>query len=107
MSLTLGIRWNLANNVKIYHAIIVLPHHIDLRRMGSCNHRTSIPHRSETNGIAEKAVRRIKEGTSAAPLQSGLDEKWADSMEYYCYLQNAQDLLANGKHLMRDDLGII
>ena len=26
-------------------------------------HRTSTPHRSETNGIAERAVRRVKEGT--------------------------------------------
>ena len=31
----------------------------------SCNHRTSTPHRSETNGIAERAVRRVKAGTSA------------------------------------------
>ena len=31
----------------------------------SWNHRTSAPHRSETNGITEKAVRREKEGTSA------------------------------------------
>ena len=46
------------------------------------NHRTSTPHRSETNGIAERAVRRVKEGTSAVLLQSGLDEKWwSDSME--------------------------
>ena len=40
----------------------------------SWNLRTSTPHRSETNGIAERAVRRIKEGTSAVLLQSGLDE---------------------------------
>ena len=47
----------------------------------SGNHRTSTPHRSETNGIAERAVRRIKEGTSAVLLQSGLDEKrLAESM---------------------------
>ena len=46
----------------------------------SWNHRTSTPHRSDTNGIAERAVRRPKEGTSAVLLQSGLDEKWwADS----------------------------
>ena len=50
------------------------------------------------NGIAERAVRRIIEGTSAVLLQSGLDEKWwADSMECYCYLRNIQDLLADGK----------
>ena len=41
----------------------------------SWNHCTSTPHRSETNGIAERAVRRVKEGTSAVLLQSGLNEK--------------------------------
>ena len=30
----------------------------------SWNQSTSTPHRSETNGIAERAVRRVKEGTS-------------------------------------------
>ena len=64
----------------------------------SWNHCTSTPHRSETNGIAERAVRRMKEGTSTLLLQSGLDEKWwADSMECFCYLQNVQDLLSDGK----------
>ena len=64
----------------------------------SGTHQTSTPHRSETNGIAERAVRRVKEGTSAVLLQSGLDEKWwADSMECYTYLRNIQDLLSDGK----------
>ena len=64
----------------------------------SWNRSTSTPHRSEANGIPESAVRRIKEGTSAVLLQSGLDEKWwADSMECYCYLRNIQDLLSDGK----------
>ena len=40
----------------------------------SWNHCTSTPQRSETNGIAEGAVRRVKEGTSAVLLQSGLNE---------------------------------
>ena len=71
----------------------------------SWNHCTSTPHRSETNGIAERAVRRVKEGTSAILLQSGLDEKWwADSMECYCYLRNVQDIVAEGKLLMKDSL---
>ena len=64
----------------------------------SWNHCTSTPHRSETNGIAERAVRRVKEGTSAVFLQSGLDEKWwADSMECFTYLRNVTDLLSDGK----------
>ena len=64
----------------------------------SWNHCTSTPHRSETYGIAERAVRRVKEGTSAVLLQSGLDEKWwADSMECYCFLRNIQGLLSDGK----------
>ena len=59
----------------------------------SWNHCTSTPYRSETNGIAEGAVRRAKEGASAVLLQSGLDEKWwADSMECYTYLRNEHAL---------------
>ena len=62
------------------------------------NHCTSTPHRSETNGIAERAARRVKEGTSAVLLQSGLDENWwADSLECFSYLRNIQDLLSDGK----------
>ena len=62
------------------------------------NHCTSTPHRLETHGIAERAVRRVKEGTSAVLLQSGLDEKWwADSMECQTCLRNIQDLLSGGK----------
>ena len=64
----------------------------------SWNHCTSTPHRSETNGIVERAVHRVKEGTSAVLLQSGLgDEWWADSMECYFYLRNIQDLLSDVK----------
>ena len=64
----------------------------------SWNHCTPTPQRSETNGIAERAVRRVKEGTSAVLLQSGLDEKWwADSLECHTYLRNIQDLLSDGK----------
>ena len=72
----------------------------------SWNHCTSTPHRSETNAIAERAVRRVKEGTSGVLLQSGLDENWwADSIACYTYLRNIQDLLSDGKTHMRDALG--
>ena len=64
----------------------------------SWNHCTSTPHRSETNGIAERGVRRVKEGTSAVLLQLGLNESWwADSMECYTYLRNVTDLSSDGK----------
>ena len=62
------------------------------------NSLESTPHRSETTGIAERAVRRVKEGTSAVLLQSGLNEsRWADSMECYTYLRNVTDLFSDGK----------
>ena len=49
-------------------------------------------------GLQKRAVRGVKEGTSAVLLQSGLGNHWwADSMECYCYLRNIQDLLSDGK----------
>ena len=63
----------------------------------------STPHRSETNGIAERAVSRVKEGTSAVLLQSGLNESWwAGSMECYIFLRNYQDLLSDKKDSVRN-----
>ena len=65
-SFTLTIRWNWANLLKIYHGIIVLPQLIDLRRTALLN----------------KQCAGVKEVTSAAIMQWGLDEQWwADSME--------------------------
>ena len=56
-------------------------HHTDQKHMGP-----------------ERVVRRVKEGTSAVLLQSGLgNEWWTDSMECYCYLRKIQDLLSDGK----------
>ena len=43
-------------------------------------------------------MRRVKEGTSAVLLQSGLNESWsADSLECYTYLRNVADLSSDGK----------
>ena len=64
----------------------------------SWNHCTSTLHISEINGIAERAVRSVKEGTSAVLLQSGLNENWwAGSVECYTNLRNVTDLLSEGK----------
>ena len=57
----------------------------------SWNRCTSTPHRSETHGIAERAVPRIKGGRFAVLLQSRLDGKWwADSTERCCHLPSVQ-----------------
>ena len=43
-------------------------------------------------------MRRVKEGTSAVLLQSGLNESWwAESMECYTYLRNVTHFLSDGK----------
>ena len=72
----------------------------------SWNHCTSTPHRSETNGIAERAVRRVKKGTSAVLLQSGLNESWwADSMECTPIFGTSQVYCKMGRRPMKDVLG--
>ena len=72
----------------------------------SWNHCTSTPHRSETNGIAERAVRRVKEGTSAVLLQSGLNEScgqilWNVTPIY----ETSQIYCLMGRRPMKDVLG--
>ena len=84
-SFTLTIRWNLANPVKTSHRIIAF---------------LSALHRPETNGKAERAVRRIqRRDVCCIVAKQGLGKNWwAYSMECYCYLRKVQDLLlADGK----------
>ena len=72
----------------------------------SWNHCTSTPHRSETNGIAERAVRRVKEGTYAVLLQSGLNESWwADSVECEPICETSQIYYLMGRRPMNVVLG--
>ena len=55
-------------------------------------HNTAQPFRPETNGIAEQAVRRIKEGTASLLVQSGLNHKWWPmAMRCFCAFMNAID----------------
>ena len=51
------------------------------------------PYRSETRGIVERAVRGVKEGTSAFMAECDL----AEAMGYCGYLRNIQDEVADGK----------
>ena len=55
----------------------------------SCwNQDKSTPCRSDTSGIAENAVRKVKEGTSALLVQPGLSEQWSgEAMECFCYVR--------------------
>ena len=52
--------------------------------MEAC-HDTSTPYASQTNGVAERAVRKVKEGTACLLDQSGLSEEWwAEAMDCFC-----------------------
>ena len=62
------------------------------------NYDTRTPRSSETNGVTERAVRRVQEGTAIACVQSGLPEEWWNcAMECHCYLRNVHDKMADGK----------
>ena len=68
----------------------------------SWNHCASTPHRSGTNGIAERAVRRVKEGTSAVLLQSGGGQiQW--NVTLIC--ETSQIYYLMGRRPMKDVLG--
>ena len=60
------------------------------------SHDPSTAHGPQTNGVAERVVRRVKEGTSVCIAQSGFYECWwGYAMECYCFLRNIVDTLAN------------
>ena len=55
-------------------------------------HDTSTPHRSQTNGVIERAIRVLKEGSSCVLVQSGLSEQWwPEALRGFCFLRNVSD----------------
>jgi len=53
---------------------------------------TSRPHRSETNGMAERQVRNVVEGTKSTLVQSGFHEDWWSYAVYaFCFLHCVVD----------------
>ncbi len=51
-------------------------------------HDKSTPYRPQTNGVAERAVKRVKEGTAAVLLQSRLvDDWWREAAECFCFCE--------------------
>ena len=58
---------------------------------------TATPHRPETNGVAERAGRRVREGTSCAMIQCGWDYVWWDLCQNaYCFLRKVVDEQRSG-----------
>ena len=89
-SFTLTIPWNSAKPVKISLEIIARLHHTDQKQ----------------NGIAERAVRRVKEGTSAVLLQSGLNESWWQILWNVTPIcETSQIFYLMGRRPMKDVLG--
>ena len=61
-------------------------------------HDTNTPRRSENNGIAERAVRRVKGGPAKAINQSGVPEEWWDcGTRCCCYMRSVHDKMTDGK----------
>ena len=67
-----------------------------LKELGWC-HDTSTPYRSQTNGVAERSVRKVKEGTSCTLAQSGFEVQWwPEAMTCYCFLRGVTDVMKDG-----------
>ena len=68
-----------------------------MEKLGILND-TATPYRPETNGVIQRANRRIKEGTSCVLVQAGLVEDWfPEAIPYFCFARCIKDILVGGK----------
>ena len=95
--------WNPRGNQKSF--TLTIPWNVKACEDLSWNHCTSTPHRSETNGIAERAVRRVKEGTSVVLLQSGLKVGGQNLWNVTPICETSQICYLRGRRPMKDVLG--
>ena len=57
-------------------------------------HDTATPYRPQTNGVAERNVRRVLEGTRASLTASGLAHHWwPDASRCFCDLYNFTQII--------------
>ena len=94
-------------NVLRFHPPKVLPEHVytgDAKEFRGAAKRLDIPsdvgtpHHSASKATVERCVQAVNEGTSAALVQSGLDEMWwPDAMICFGFLEQVCDKLQSGR----------
>ena len=69
-------------------------------------HDTSLQGRPQSNGRAERLVRRVMDGAKTLLLQAGLPRGyWPYAMRSYCFAQNIDIVGGNSAYHRRHDLG--
>ena len=59
---------------------------------------TSCPHRPATNGVVERAMRTLKEGTACLLSQAGLQpDWWVEAADCFLFLSNIVDPIPSGE----------